>query len=218
MDLRTVAANFESKTYSLRRVPRFLQIDPKGVHLHKDGRNQDEIKSQENLDWTRDRVITPKLKGSSYGGYYFDIGMISTKYFESKEKLDSLYANECWSDAEPGDSETPIQKEKISLDEAVKLLTVTISCSMDYYLANRDEMEKDLGKKVDSLDLNDKNVLTQLEKELLYNQMTTIFGDDNDENGEIILTDFHILFLDGNHAFATARRGNFYWIFYYCTS
>lgn len=219
MDIQTLKTKFENGTYKLRNVPPLLDLDNVAVHVHKDGLNQDLIESQKSMNWSRDKVIAPKLIGSSYGEYYLHIQLIRTEYFESKERLDSLYEKECWRGVDPEDSDPPLKREKASLEEALELLTVTISCNIKYYLANRGEMEKDLGRKLDSLDLNDKNVLTQLEGELLYNQLISIFGEsDDDIGGAIILTDFHILYSDGNYKFATAKRGNYYWIFYYETS
>ena len=214
-----IITNFESGKYTLHQVPRLLDIEHSGVHVHKDGLQQDIIKSQEFINWLGNRVLIPKLKGSSYGDFYLDIGLIGTQYFESREKLDSLYANE-WSDEDddPDDSEPPFMRERISLKEALELLTVTISSNMDYYLANRAEMEKDLGKKLDSLDLSDESVLKQLEGQLFDNQMTKIFGEEECDGVAVILTDFHLLFRDGNSAYATAKRGNYYWIFLYNTS
>ena len=213
-----IITNFESGKYTLHQVPRLLDIEHSGVHVHKDGLQQDIIKSQEFINWEDNRVLIPKLKGSSYGAFYLDIGLIGTQYFKSREKLDSLYANE-WSDADDSDDSGPLfMRERISLKEALELLEVTISSNMDYYLANRAEMEKDLGKKLDSLDLSDESVLKQLEGQLFDNQMTKIFGEEEGDGGAVILTDFHLLYRDGNSAYATAKRGNYYWIFLYNTS
>ena len=105
--------------------------------------------------------------------------MINTKYFETREKLDALYSEEY-----PKDD--PVTKvERISLAEALKFLTVTISSNMEYYLSNWDEMEKDLGRSLNNLDVNNEDLMQRLEAELFYNQAIKIFGEDVDGNDNI---------------------------------
>jgi len=180
------------------------------------------------MNWTRDRVVTPKLKASSYGEYTLLIGLINTKYFKSREKLDSLYSNE-WEYFESCDPESTVTTIKqISFEEALKCLTVSISCDMDYYLSNPGEIEKDLGHKFENMDVNCTDSMKKLEGKLFYNQAVKIFGerdagDDvaSDESASeklVTFTDFRRLFSTGNSTYATARRGSYYLIFFHDAS
>ncbi|CAG0890702.1 unnamed protein product [Darwinula stevensoni] len=142
-----------------------------------------------------------------------------TKYFESKEQIDSLYSKD-WQDAEPCYPDATVTTiEQVSFREALKLMTVDIWCTMDYFLANRDEMEKDLGRKLPNLDLDDKDLLKQLEDELFHKQSVKIFGreEGDDEKSAVTFTDFRHLFFDGNERFGTARHGKHYVVFFHVT-
>ncbi|CAG0905433.1 unnamed protein product, partial [Darwinula stevensoni] len=213
---------FEQGTYTVLLVPRVLTAEGaqrSGVYVHKDGLHLDEIKWFEDMDWGRDRVLMPTLKTSSYGDYVLHVGLIDTKYFESREQLDSLYSKD-WQDAEPCYPDATVTTvEQVSFREALKLMTVDIWCDMDYFLANRDEMEKDLGRKLPNLDLDDKDLLKQLEDELFYKQSVKIFGreEGDDEKSAVTFTDFRHLFFDGNERFGTARHGKHYVVFFHVT-
>jgi len=206
--------------------PRILVIDYHGVYVHKNGPHQDEIESLEKLDWQENRLLTPKLKGTSYGEFKLVIGMINTAHFDAREKIDTLYSKDFTETA-------PISKvDRISLEEALKLLTVNISCNMEYYLSNLDEMEKDLDRKLKNLDPNNKEIRKELKAELFYKQAVKIFGEEASEDdvttkenadqksSQKLLTfkEFHLLFSDGNNKLATARRGSHYLLFFYRTS
>ena len=210
--------NFENGTYSLLRVPRILELNISGVYVNKDGPHQKEIEALKDKGWNK--VLTQKLKARSHGDSTLSVGIISAKHFESREKLDTLYSKE-WEWSEPAFPDKPITTiGQISFQEALKdHLNFTISCNMDYYLANLEEMEKDLGRKLDNLDLNNKDLMGKLENELFLNQSIKIFGDENDEEEKVkstvIFRDFRVLFFDGNDKFATARRGDRYLIFLY---
>jgi len=225
--------NFESGRYSLEYAPRVLEIDYSGVYVHKDGPSQDEIKSLEQMNWLEDRVPKPNLIGDSSGDFSCLVGIISTKHFDNREELDALYSKEY------GRSQPVAEIERISLEKALKLLKVDISCNVDYYSHNLDEMEKDLGRKLENFDVNDKELMKDLESELLYNQEVLIFGEESDddvsraasqkqkmnrkrkmnnEQKSLTLRDFHLLYSDGNDKIATARRGDHYVLFYYATS
>ncbi|XP_018014196.1 uncharacterized protein LOC108671210 [Hyalella azteca] len=213
----------ESGTYSLMQAPLVMAVDSTNqVYLHKDGPNQDVVKClQGQDDWSSDKVLTPKLKASSFGDYDFSLGLIPSIYFESREKFDSLYSQE-WQDAEPFDPNKTVETvEKIPFEEALKQLTVTLSCNMEYYLANRDEMEQDLGRKLDSFNAEDESFMKRLERELFYNQVIKIVGESEDDDKatcSVMLKDFKNLFYDGNDTYATARRGDHYLIFQHATS
>ena len=227
--------DFESGKHSLDLVPRVLEIDCSGVYIHKDGPSQDEVESLEKMNWIEDRVLKPNLSGDSYGDFCCLVGIISTKHFESREKLDALYAREY------GRSKPVKEIKRISLERALQFLTVRISCNMAYYLSHHDLMEKDLGRKLNNLHVNKKRAMKNFESELLNNQALMIFGkessDDDDQRkvskslkkskrrkmnkrrkSSIVLRDFHLLYSDGNDKIATARRGDHYVLFYYVMS
>ncbi len=165
---------------------------------------------------------THKLKQSSYGDLQFHIGMIHIKHFDSREILDNLYVYKSRQSFSPN-------FERISIDKALQHFDIDLSCNMDYYLTNKNEIEKDLNKKIVDLDLNNDYQMRKLEKELFYNQMCKLFGENEDtsddiikaEDGEkknnyekaFILKGFHMLFMDGNYKYATGRRGNYYLLF-----
>ena len=90
---------------------------------------------------------------------------------------------------------------------------------MDYFLANWDEMEKDFGRKLPNMELDDKDLLKQLEDELFYKQSVKIFGREggDDEKSTVTFTDSRHLFFDGNERFGTARHGKHYVIFFHVT-
>ena len=216
--------NFKRGTYSLKRVPRVLEVDCSGVYVHKDGPYQDEIKALEDMDWEGDRILTPKLKGNSCGDFTFLAGVIQTKHFDNREELNALYSK----DYKQDDPVTVF--ERISLVDGLKLLSVDMSCNMDYYMTNRQEMENDLGRRVENLDINSKEFMGGLEAEVFYNQMIKIFGDDDDNDDDVVSTEcnghqksltfreFHLLYSDGNDKIATARRASRYVLLYFTTS
>lgn len=228
----TVQANIERGIYSIMSVPRVLVTDHSGVYVHKSGPNQDEIKSLEKLDFEANKLLTPKLNGTSFGDYKLIVGMISKKHFDSREKVDALFSQYYTDDLE---EETPLPKvDRISLGEALEFLTVSLSCNIDYYLSNPDEMEKDLDRKLEDLDRNNEEMMSELEAELLYMQSVKIFGEEGADEDVVtteetaddqkicqrVLTfrEFHLLFQDGNNSLATARRGSRYVLFFYRTS
>ncbi|XP_018014083.1 uncharacterized protein LOC108671116 [Hyalella azteca] len=223
MQASDVQLKLENGTYSLMKTPLVLAVDHSNqVHLHKDGPNQDVIKCLQGLDdWSRDKVPTQKLKASSFGDYEFSLGIIHSRHFESREKLDSLYSQE-WQYSEPFDPNKKVETvEKITFQKALELLTVTISCNMDYYLANYEEMEKDLGRKLVNFDRDDEKLVKGLEQELFYNQVVKIIGgsvDDDRATSSVMLKNFRNLFYDGNDTFATAEHGEHYLIFHHLTS
>jgi len=154
-----------------------------------------------------------------------DIALINTKHFESREKLDEmLLANSTLT------SKVPCQNiDRISFQKALDYFGVKISTNMDFYLKNRNELEADLKRQVSDSDLNNEKTLKRIKKELFYNQMLKLFGDDekaaaednfttkNDGtlfNKSFILIEFH-KYLNGNYTYGSARRGDYYLLFNY---
>ncbi|CAF0789999.1 unnamed protein product [Adineta steineri] len=58
---------FEHGIYSLDYIPRILGIDITGVYINKNGPYPNEVESLEHKDWPKHKVLTHKLKASSYG-------------------------------------------------------------------------------------------------------------------------------------------------------
>lgn len=210
---------FERHIYDLDYVPRVFAITCHGVQVHKNGPNQDEIESlEDNVGWETNSFLTPKLKGCSYGDFYLYAGLIGTKYFDSREKLDNLYGDG-WGLTLP-----VTYVERMSLKDALKVLDVDIMCDMEYYSSNLAEIEADLGHKVDNLDAEDKMMMQHLEPELFYSQAVKIFGADDEDVDQqtgqksLMFKDFRLLYSDGNFIIATARRGSFYVLLHYSTS
>jgi hypothetical protein len=91
------------------------------------------------------------------------------------------------------------------------------SINLDYYLANWEELEKDLGRKVDKNLERTEAEWKRLSDELFYNLMCRIFGgpldiDQQDQDGKkFIITDFHSF--DDICLYASGRRGQFYILF-----
>ncbi|XP_018007225.1 uncharacterized protein LOC108665023 [Hyalella azteca] len=218
-----VQQKLENRTLSLALAPMVMGIDTDDkTYVNKDGFNLDVLKYlQEQEMWYKNEVLNPKLKASSFGDYYCALMFMPSRYFESREKLDYLYSH-VWHGDSSFDPNEPVETiEKIPFEEALKLLTVTLSCNMEYYLANWDEMEKDLGRKLDSFNPEDESFTKGLERELFYNQVIKIIGESEDDDKatfSVMLKDFRALFLEGNDNFATARRGDNYLLFHHVTS
>ncbi|XP_047736558.1 uncharacterized protein LOC108676497 isoform X2 [Hyalella azteca] len=218
-----IQRKLENGTYSLMLEPLVLAVDYSNqVYLHKDGLNQDFIRHLQGLDdWPEESYPTQKLKSSSFGDYEFNLGIIPSRYFESREKLDSLYSQQ-WQYEEPFHLDEGVETvEKISFQKALELLTMTISCNMDFYLANHEEMEKDLGRKLGNFDRDDEKLVKGLEEELFYNQVIKMIGESEDDDRAtftVMLKDFRKLLDDGNSTFATAKHGEYYLFFHHLTS
>ena len=213
----SIKENFEKGIYELEAIPYIIEIRGGNVKINKYAPYPNEIKSLESSYFNSDLIETNKLI-SPYRDSEFSVGTISTEHFESREKLDSLflkYVNKPFSQ----------NYEKISIDEAFQMLNVDVSCNMEYYLDHKEEIEKDLDRKVDESELINVN---KLEQELFYNQMLKLFGTEDvpesfdeslnkeEPNYEkaCMLKDFHIL-CEENFHYATAQRGNHYLVFEY---
>jgi len=70
--------------------------------------------------------------------------------------------------------------------------------------------------------------MKKLEGELFYHQAVKIFGDKEDDEDDVsdertgqksvTFRDFRLLFTDGDETYATARRGEYYMLFFYLTT
>lgn len=232
----SIKEKLERGIYSLSRAPRILDMDVCGnIYVNRRGPYPDEKESLEDMDWEEDKLRTQKLQADSDGEWNFLAGIINAKHFDSRESCDALFVGK----NEPGHSLLSHVEHGISFKKALKLLNVEISCNMDYYLSNKVEIENDLNRKLDaSIDLNDKVLVKKLEAELFYTLMCKLFGGSENEEAisdsrpevddetlttlfdkTFMLNEFHLLSSDdNNYKFATARRGNYYLLFFYVTS
>ncbi|CAF0762519.1 unnamed protein product [Brachionus calyciflorus] len=218
----TIKEKIIHRIYSIYKAPRIIYIDTSGIYVNKKAPYPSETESFEDMDWERDKMLTQKLKQSSYGDLQFHIGIINIKHLDSREILDNLYVDKIR-------QSNSKNFERISIEKALEHFDIELSCDMDFYLNNKHEIEVDLNKKNVNFDLKNDYQMRRLEKELFYNQMCKLFGDKEDTSDDFvkqededekiyyekafILKDFHVLFMDGNYLKATARRGNFYLLF-----
>ncbi|CAF0755474.1 unnamed protein product [Adineta steineri] len=195
-------------------------MDAPGIFINKNGPYPDEIESLEDMDWESDKLLTPKLKATSYGDWECTIGMINIKHFENREKLDDMFIDK----SERTIFDTCSDFQRISIENAMKLFDIDFSCDMNWYLNNQSAIEEDLQRQVLPLDLNNDYLMKKLEQELLYKQMCNLFGEIEDDNNKpqdddtiyekcFILKDFYMLYSYGNYKFASAQRGNYYLLF-----
>ena len=150
----------------LQSIPNVLSIDSEGVFINDIEPYEDiikELERVENHNTLKNYVLTPKLKNTeTHNDWYFCVSMINANYFESKESLDEmLVAKEI---REIGSK--CIQADKITLREAFKALMVDVSCDMEHYLKNKNELEADLNRSISvDLDVENELVIKKLEQE-----------------------------------------------------
>lgn len=219
-DTMSIKEKLEREIYSLDHAPRILSMDVKGIYINKNGLYPDEVESLQNKTWSKDKILTPKLKATSYGDWQFNIGIIQTKHFENQEKLDDMFIEK---------SERIVTKhctntDRISIRQAIKFFGIEFSCNMDWYLKNQHAIEEDLNRQVLPLNLDDEQSMKKLEEELFYNQMCRLFGETEDDENKpqdddtiyekcFIVKDFHVLHAYQNDMLASGKRGNYYLLF-----
>jgi hypothetical protein len=146
---------------------------------------------------------------------------LDQSYFESRESLEEAIIEERKREKRSECIEAP----KISFKDALKAMKVDLSCNMEYYLANLNELEADLNRPIDiNVIIDDKLEMRKLEQELFYKNLCKILSDgeeskddkvekDGDYVKTFMITDFRIFHFDGNNMYATAKRGNYYLVF-----
>jgi hypothetical protein len=172
-------------------------------------------------DWTRDKQLTKKLTASSYGQWELNIGIIRMDSFDKREQLDNLFVSK-----KRQDVYKPI--ERISIQKALeKIFKIRFECDMDFYMKNQDELRRDLNRDINQSEFYDDHSFRAIKEELFYRQMVNLFGviaeDDNvkaigDETiyeKSFNLKDFHVLVTDNSFIYASAKRGNYYFLFYF---
>ena len=197
-------------------------MDNNGVYVNPRAPNPDVVDTMERRHEMPDKVKTPKLKAESMGEWGACVQKVPQDYFKSRDTMDEL-------EIEERDREVNkhcIRAAQISMRKALESIFVTLSCDMDFYVANRMELEADLSRKLSpDEDLNNEQVVKRLEQELFYATMCKIFGlpstDDKIEmdgkevlyDKSFMLKDFRVLSYDGNKIRATAERDNYYLLF-----
>ena len=157
----SIKEKFEKGIYELEYIPRILEIEYGNLKINKYAPYPNEIESLEKLNFTDNLnlVDTQKLI-SPHSDSEFSVGIINKQHFESREKLDSLFIKGY-------DVAFSKKFDKISINKAFELLNVDVSCHMKYYLDHVEEIEKDLSRKVNVIELNETNN-KKLEQELFY--------------------------------------------------
>ncbi|KAL7675244.1 hypothetical protein ACOME3_001507 [Neoechinorhynchus agilis] len=158
-----------------------------------------------------DMVRSERINHISAGDYKFYLDLAPKDYFASRERFDALSSYN-WEGSETHLNVTTLAT--ISLRDALKTCYIKVICNMEYYFQRPDQLEKDLGRPLErGFDLK------RLDRELFSKLSIQIFGKcDDDRNNDITLTNFRILEYDGNDLYATAERGNNYYIFHFLTS
>ena len=216
----SIKEKFKKQIFKLDNAPRLLYMDSSDVFVNMHAPYPNEIDSLNSFNWHENKLKTEKLKCTSYSCWEFIVEAINSAHFDSREKLDDLFIPK----ENRTTSSTCVYLNKISINDAFGILNVKVKCNMDYYLNHPEEIEIDLNRKIKEEDFNS----PRLEQELFYTLMCKILGDGEpsdklDQAGKdetsfdkaFMLKDFHLLSNDGNIIHATAKRGDFYLLFFY---
>lgn len=227
IDLESIRVKFETCKYNLAELRDIFSLDHEGAYVDPEAPNQDIINYYEhinNTDKDTGNVLTPKLKEARFSGWSLSVRKLPINYFISREALEEMMVTKKF-------RETPnkycIEASKMSIREIMSSFYVPCSCDMDYYLANKSELEADLGRKIDlNASLNELE-MKRLEQELFYVNMCKIFGAGGNEDDRVepdgkellfdksyMLSDFHVIFFDGNEMHGTAIRDKNYFLFF----
>jgi len=233
--VETLSQKLERFYDIILEVPKIIGFGVDRICINKSVPNCDEL----NNNWMNNHCLTNKLKADNYGDWSLTIKMVNTKFFQSRDDFDEKVL--C------GDEKMDFPDksfQKISFRKALNLFDVDVWCNMDYYLEHRNELDVDLARHCD-LDVElkkDSESSIRLEEELLYKLLCKIFGEHHwkgvndlkighhiecNENTEkqsssfdkdFYLEEFYYLIADSQSLTATAKRGNYYLLFYYGTS
>jgi hypothetical protein len=216
----SIKEKFAKNIFKLSNIPCLFAIDYDKVLVNKNAPHPNEMECLEELDVESNLLETEKLIAENRDAQ-LKIGIISVKHFESRKELDGIYLKSINQEAYSK------QIDKISINKAFELLDVNVSCNMEYYSNNREELEKDLKRKVtNECELKEE----KLEQELFYNLMCKWFGNESESSFDSIskseimndkvyeksymLQEFCVHF-STNYYYATAQRENYYLIFEY---
>ncbi|CAG0887267.1 unnamed protein product [Cyprideis torosa] len=204
--LTEIRDKFQTLKYKLLDdTPCLMELDYTGnIYVHKNGLlSKDDVMKRlsERPNWNRDeKVLSTTLRGSGSGEYKFYLCYVPTDFVESREKLDSLLADE-WEFAEPADNVLEPSEigtvDKIYFTEALERFHGEIWFVED-------------PSKPDVPAADDK---------LLQKSLFDLFGpaEGDDDDGRVSFRNFRQLFFDGNDMYGTAERGDRYFVFYYQT-
>ncbi|CAF1073081.1 unnamed protein product [Brachionus calyciflorus] len=213
-----VKEKFEKQEYTLDSIPRLVLMNHTGVYVNKNAPYPNEIESLENFDFEKSKIKFDQLQVKSYGCWQLAVAMISSKYFESRAKFDELYTNE----VEIEHIDTRLEKaDRISIAKAFEsMFNVKMSLNLELYKKNKNVMEYYLNCNVNKMENKSLNQIK--ENEMFYEEMSKIFvfrwyldEDQNTKEKTHMLTNFRMLFNDGNSKLATAERNGFFLIFDY---
>jgi hypothetical protein len=140
-------------------------------------------------------IISDLIKMDSSGDWDFEIIMIKSDYFKSREEFDMFIV--------PKDYRYNESKvDRIDIENALYrtgFINIVINEELDFfeYPGTKEEIEQQVVKK----------------------ELIKIFGDDfSYKNDELIVQDFKILRQDGNFTKSTMKLKEFYLAFLFCTS
>lgn len=223
MDLNLIQENFEKGEYQFENIPSIIHMDEDGVSINTRLSCVNEL---EYIDGSKAASynLTNKLIASSTGEWEADISIIRKDFFKSRSQMNELFGDNI------KDEDNQQFIERLTLQQACKLIKVKLKSNIDYYLNNNKlELEKDLNRQVKDNEVFNVNLRKKLEHELFYKQMCTLFdtclNDDLQKPNEdstlyersFILNDFHVLVNDCYTIQATAQRGDYYFLFNYLT-
>lgn len=223
LSFESMREKFEDGTYSVYDLPNALFMDHTGVYVDS-APYPDIPEGQERVEnRVSKKKKMPTLKATSDGDcddWDFKVKVIHTDSID-RDSLEEMVMSKSDRKVDQVDDQCI---PKISVDEALKKMKVTLSIDMKYYLQKTHDLDADLEYKVsDSLKSKDANEMRKLEQELFYKTMCRLFGKENaDDQIEMdgknygksfIIRDFSILTYDGNTMIATARRGDYYLLF-----
>lgn len=190
-------------TYLILDSPKILILESGELFVNKYAPNLDDTKAFEDQSELKNLVKTEKLITCKETDFV-QIGSISSRHFTSREEFDSIFL-ECLEESEFSNS-----YGVISMTRVFHLLCPDVKCNMKYYENNKDELERDLNRKLDYSELEN---LEKLEQELFFHLMHKWFGNDCKElmadismmdDKQFWLKDFRICTIPG-FRFASAQ-------------
>lgn len=230
--IEEIRSKFENHEYLISKVPELLTIDNDGVRIHQEAPNPNIIEiieqKKKGLE-VKPNIPTPKLRaffGSNTDLNYDSdacVQKVPKAFFKSRETLDELNIQKKLRKVDSSCTSS----SRISMREALQSIFIHCSCDMEYYLANRNELEADLGRQFGQIEIINQQEIDKLEQELFYINMCKIFGPEivndkileNEQKDKLyeksyMLENFSILSYNGNTIYATAERGEDYLLFF----
>ena len=214
----SIKEKLESEVYGVSSAPFILKVDGLSyIYINRKGCYPDEKEAFEGNDLEEDHVITNKfVANANCSDFNFSIAKVKTCHFESREIFDKL------SVTRHQEVVSKLSFNKISIKNVMEKFGVTVSCNMEYYSKNLNELVTDLGRNISDVELSDSFTNKKLEEELFYKLMSNLIGEigednllENGSNREYILKEFHIFYCTFNTIIGTCKKGNYYLYFLY---